>query len=121
MDILGKVTIFTEGHQVGKQGDKDFKAWLGFTTSISHKNEDNTYLNTSLEVRFTGDLNKKAQTLTPDTMYTLNVTKGWLDVRAYTNKQGELNKILYLVISEASIEGKGKKIARKVNDDNLPF
>lgn len=123
MDILGKLIVFTEGHQVGKPEEEGFKAWLGFNTTISHKNEDGTYNNVSMEVRFVGEMNAKAQKLAPDTMYHLNVTKGWLDVRTYTNKAGELKKIVYIAISEATTEGKGKKIKKPqaVNNDNLPF
>ena len=112
-----KITIFTEGHG---EGDK---AFLGFTTTISHKNEDNTYLNYSIEVRFVGDMYAKGQKLAPDFAYKLNVEQGWLDVRAYQDKEGKIQKRLYLAIAKATTEGKGKKInkVKTLDESGLPF
>ena len=117
MNINGKIKIFTKGVNVG---DNKF---LAFTTSISHKEEDDTYLNASLEVRFVGDMYAKAQKLAPDFAYDIGVNEGWLDVLSYQDKEGQLQKKIYVAIKDAQTIGKGKKLAKANNltDKNNPF
>ena len=114
MNVNGKILLFTEGHTIN-QGKKDEKSFLTFTTTISHKNEDDTYINASVEVRFVGDMYEKGQKLAPDSAYTLNVEEGWLDVRTYQDKEGKLKKVIFVNISKAKTEGKPKKLNKVEN------
>ena len=118
MQISGKVILFVE-EKKGKE-NKPFKT---FSTTISNKNADGSYLNKSLEVRFNTE-NIKQESLNQlrsDRCYTLEVEDGWLSVRSYVNEAEEERKVFYLYIDKATIKS-FKEIAKTTNQSNdLPF
>ena len=117
MKISERVILFVEDKK-GKE-NKPFKT---FSTTISSKQADESYLNKSLEVRFNTEnipleaLNK----LKADMCYTLDVEDGWLSVRSYKTAENEERRVLYLYIDKATIKD-SKKIAKPSKSDELPF
>lgn len=118
MQISGKLMLFIEDKK-GKE-NKPFKT---FSTTISNKNADGSYLNKSLEVRFNTE-NIKQESLNQlrsDRCYTLEVEDGWLSVRSYKTENEEERKVFYIYIDKATIKS-FKEIAKTTNQSNdLPF
>ena len=118
MQISGKLLVFVEDKK-GKE-NKPFKT---FSTSISNKNADGSYLNKSLEVRFNTENipQKSLDKMTSDKCYTLEVEDGWLSVRAYKNDQDEERKVFYLYVDKATVK-EAKPVSKKTDSSNdLPF
>ena len=114
MELTGKTYLFVE--KVDYQGGK----FNRYSTTISHKNEDGTYINTSLEVKFTKEF------LTPDKeanlkdteCYEMDIKKSWLDTAVYQDKEGKNKHKIFLKISDAKILSV-KKIDK--SSKGLPF
>ena len=98
MKITGKTTLFVEHHEGAKPFDT-------YSTTVSHKNEDGSYLNANLEVRFTQAFltEEKKKALKPNVAYQLEVKDGWLDVRSFTTKEGAIARVLVLVVNDATM------------------
>lgn len=113
MKITGKTTLFVEHHEGAKPFDT-------YSTTVSHKNEDGSYLNANLEVRFTQAFltEEKRKALKPNVAYQLEVKDGWLDVRSFTTKDGTIARVLMLVVNDATVLS--KKNCNKTKDE-LPF
>lgn len=116
MKISETIRIFVETKKT-KEG-KPFKV---FSTSFSTKNEDGSYINKSMEVRFNKENIPESATskLLESKVYTLNVENAWLGVRAYNNAEGEEVKVFYLYVDKATIK-EAKDINKSKNSD-LPF
>ena len=116
MKISERVQVFVEDKKT-----KDGKPFKSFATSFSTKNEDGTYTNKSMEVRFNREnipeksLNKMLSTK----VYTLEVENGWIGVRSYTNEEVEERRVFYLFIDKASV--KESKDIQKTASNDIPF
>lgn len=117
MLISGKLLVFVEDKK-GKE-NKPFKT---FSTSISNKNLDGSYINKSLEVRFNTENipQEKLNKMTSDKCYTLEVEEGWLSVRAYKNEADEERKVFYIYVDKATVK-EAKPITKKEANSDLPF
>ena len=116
MKISETIRVFVENKQT-KEG-KPFKT---FSTSFSTKNEDGSYINKSMEVRFNKENIPESATakLLETKVYTLDVENAWLGVRSYKNADNEEVKVFYLYIDKATIK-EAKDINKSKNND-LPF
>ena len=116
MKVSELVRVFVEDKKT-----KDGKPWKAFTTSFSSKNEDGTYVNKSMEVRFNRENIPEAKTnkMESTKVYTLEVENAWIGVRSYTNEEGEERKVFYLYIDKASVK-ESKDIEKSGNSD-IPF
>lgn len=118
MNISGKFNIFVED----KKGQENtlFKT---FSTTISSKQQDETYTNKSLEVRFDKEQFPSEVIANFDSryMYELEVQEAWLSVRSYEKDDNEV-RVIYLYIKAAKCKSK-KKIIKpaKVGENDLPF
>lgn len=113
MNITGKINIFVEKMQ-GKEG-----TWNKFTGTISHKNEDGTYINASIRVEFNKS-NFPAHTLEnldENKTYQIEVLEGWLDCKAYMTKEGKQGREIFLRVNKA----KHVKVSDIKKEDNNPF
>lgn len=107
MDVTGKMTLF-----VTKQEGRDGKFNL-YKGTISHKNEDGSRVNSSINVRFSKkfnieDMNKK---LKEDKCYEVEIKKAWLDTRVFTSKDGKEIHDIFIYVDEANFT-KEKKITK---------
>lgn len=115
MQISGKIILFVED----KKG-KENSLFKTFSTSISNKREDGSYINKTLEVRFNEEKITRQQLnqLSSKKCYVLDVTDGWLSVREY-QKEDETRSVIYLFIDEATI--KEAKDIKNPKGNDLPF
>ena len=118
MNISGKFNIFVED----KKGQEN-SLFKTFSTTISTKQQDESYINKSLEVRFDKEQFPPEVIAQMDSryMYELDVQESWLGVRSY-EKDGNDVKVIYLYIKAAKCNSK-KKINKPVNngETDLPF
>ena len=116
MTISGKFNVFVED----KKGQEK-SLFKTFSTTISTKQQDGSYLNKSLEVVLDKEefpAERKAK-FDKNYMYELEVSEAWLGVRSYTKDENEV-RILYLYINKAEVKSK-KKINKSSNPaDDLP-
>lgn len=101
MNINGKITLFVKEVK-GKDG-KSFKTYSG---SIGSKQEDESYVNASIEIKFDKENFpfEKLDKLNPTKAYTLNIEEGWLGARAYQS-DGKDRRVIYIFVKKATIEG----------------
>ena len=113
MNITGKINIFVEKMQ-GKEG-----AWNKFTGTISHKNEDGTYINASIRVEFNKANFAKGvlDNLDENKTYQIEVLEGWLDCKAYMTKEEKQGREIFLRVNKA----KHVKVSDIKKEDNNPF
>lgn len=99
MKITGKTTLFV------KKNTYEGKAFNTYSTTISHKNEDGTYLNCSVEVQFTKTFltPEKEKALVEGTAYQLDIVDAWLDVRSFMTKDGQLARVLVIKVNDATM------------------
>ena len=117
MLVSGKFNVFVED----KKGQEK-SLFKTFSTTISSKQQDGSYLNKSLEVRFDKENFSSEQIAKFDShyMYEIEVSEAWLGVRSYTKDENEV-RILYLFISKAKCLSK-KKINKQSDPANdLPL
>ena len=115
MNISGKINLFVEDKTTSEG-----RAFKVFNATLSHKNEDGSYINASIPVVF-GKENfseEKKSALKSGVAYLLNVTKGFLDVKAYTDKNGDNKRQILLFVQEAKIES-AKKVANKNLENSI--
>lgn len=124
MKISEKVIVFVqtkdrEGKPLKTKEGKPFKK---FSTNFSSKNEDGSYTNKSMEVRFNRDNipEKSTNKMVDSKCYVLNVTNAWIGVRSYKNEDNEERRVFYLWIDEAKVE-EAKEIQQTSKNDDLPF
>lgn len=123
MDIKGKINLFVEVKKL-----KDEKSIKVFTGNIGHKNEDGSYTNASIGIRFSKDNfpYEKLNQLEEKYCYVLDVTKGFLSVRGYVTKEGKAGREIYLEVLEGTILDK-KEITKDASlqhiehNNGLPF
>lgn len=120
MKLTGKFVIFVEDKKVN---DGTIKL---FSTSISKKQDNGSYVNATINVRFgkTNFPNERLAKLEHTKCYTFNVTNAWLDVRAYTTKDGKAGREIFIHIEEAEpVESKEviRKDIRADLPESLPF
>lgn len=122
MNITGKFVIFVKDKETSKGKIKTF------STTISRKEENGSYVNASMEVRFAKEnfpyerLNKMESKYA----YSYDVKEAWLDCRAFETKDGKQAREIFILIKTAKPLEK-KEIVRKDAradlpvEDNLPF
>lgn len=120
MKLTGKFIIFVEDKHV-----KDGVIKV-FSTSVSKKQENGSYVNATIGVRFgkTNFPNERLEKLQMNKCYTFDVTNAWLDVRAYTTKDGKAGREIFIHIEEATpVESKEviHKDIRASLPEDLPF
>lgn len=99
MELTGKTYLFV------KQNDYQGGKFNSYSTTISHKNEDGTYINSSIEVRFTKEFmtpDKEAKMHSSE-CYEMDIKKAWLDTRTYTDKEGKVKHSIYIKVADAKV------------------
>lgn len=114
MELTGKTYLFVKKNEY--QGGK----FNTYSTTISHKNEDGTYTNTSIEVRFTKEFMTpdKEANLKDSECYEMEISKAWLDTRVYPDKEGKNRHTIFIKVAEAKVLSV-KKI--DASSKGLPF
>lgn len=115
MEIKGEIIVFVNSFEY--TNEKGVTMYGNrYNTTISNKQEDGSYLNASLEVKFSNDIIKGEglADYLDGTMLDVDIVDAWLSCRAYTDKEGNDRKAIYLFVNNiASIEEheqeKGKK------------
>ena len=115
MQISGKLILFGEE----KKG-KENTLFKTFSTTISNKQEDGSYVNKTLEVKFNEEKITRQQLnqLSVKKCYVLEVSNAWLSVRSYVKDEAK-KTTLYLFIDEATI--KESKDIKNPKGNDLPF
>ena len=116
MKISERVQVFVEEAKT-----KEGKPFKKFRTSFSTKNEDGTYTNKSMEVRFNRENIPEAKTnkMLSTKVYTLEVENGWIGVRSYKNEENEERRVFYLYIDKANV--KEAKDIQAASSNDIPF
>lgn len=124
MNINGKITLFVKRIEknVGQPNYKGFNVYSG---SIGSKQEDESYVNASIEIKFDKENFpfEKLDKLNPTKAYTLNIEEGWLGARAYQS-DGKDRRVIYIFVKKAIFESAVviKKVDKMATDSNdLPF
>ena len=124
MKISEKVLVFvTTKDREGKPlKTKDGKPFKKFSTNFSSKNEDGSYTNKSMEVRFNREnIPEKATNKMVETKcYELDVKNAWIGVRSYKTEDDEERRVFYLWIDEANVK-EAKDINQTSKNNDLPF
>ena len=120
MNITGRITVFVEDKKTDKGMIKVF------STSVGRKNEDGSYTNASIGVRFTKDNfpNERLNKLAANKCYVFDLVEAWLDCRAYEKKDGKSGREIFISIKDAKpVESREivRKDLRAELPENLPF
>ena len=117
MKVSERLVVFVKD-QKGKE-NKPFKS---FSTTISSKKDDGSYINISFEVRFnTENIPQSAlDKMVSSKCYVLEVEDGWLGAREYINKEGEPRRVPYIYVDKATVK-ESKPVAKPTSNDDLPF
>lgn len=123
MDISGIINLFVKNY-TGKDG-KSFKLFSG---SLGKKNEDGTYSNARVGVRFSKKFGKSdaLDKLEENRVYKMDVTDGFLSFDTYEENDKQQTRFV-IVVDAATLEssspikssGKGGKKAAVAQE--LPF
>lgn len=116
MEIKGKINLFANQHK-----RPDGSVYSTFSTSVGGKDKDGNYVNYSLDAKFDSKEFPEAKLakLTPDNYYVVEVESGFLSVRTWADKSGEVRKAPCVVIQKAKILE--KKPAKTTSAEDLPF
>ena len=117
MELKGKINLFINAHKRA-----DGTTFNTYSCSIGGKNQDGTYTNLSLEVKFDGKefTEEKLAKLSPDNYYVIEVQSGFLSVRTWADKSGEVRKAPCVVILKGKVLEKKEAKPAPVSED-LPF
>ena len=115
MNINGQTKLFIKEMKSGKGGT--FKK---FTSNISSKQEDGTYVNLPVDIVFNKEKYPEAtlNKLDPKYNYDLDITNGYLYVRQYESK-GSINKVLCVYVNECTINNPKETKAKANKKDSL--
>lgn len=111
MDVKGKILVFVKQKEVEVEGKKELRNF--YSGTISHKKEDDTRINTSINLRFNKDKFSEKSMLSlfkEGYCYELEITKGWLDTRVYTANDGKERHEIFIFVADGNFT-KGKKCA----------
>ena len=110
MNVTGKTTLFVE----------DRKGYNFIVASVSHKNQDGTYINTSIDLRFnkTKFPKENLAKLEKGKAYSFEITDGWLDCEAY-EVEGKSKRNLFIFVNDGKLLD-SKDVKQKAKN-NLPF
>lgn len=107
MNITGNFTMFVKElvYHSNKPSSKVF------TTTISRKLEDGSYINKSIDMVFSSKIITDAvrATLIESNIYSVDVDKGFLSIDAYKDDKEQLIKKVIIVVQEAKITLKSNK------------
>ena len=112
MDVKGKILVFVNQKEIELEGKKELRNF--YSGTISHKKEDDTRINTSINLRFNKDKFSEKSMLAmfkEGYCYELEITKGWLDTRVYTANDGKERHEIFIFVSDGNFT-KGKKCAK---------
>ena len=117
MKVSERLVLFVQDKK-GKE-NRPFKI---FSTTISSKREDGSYINKTMEVRFNTENipQEKLNKLSQDKCYTLEVEEGWLGVREYKTENEDMRKVFYIFVDKASVKD-SKPIQKTQENSDLPF
>lgn len=96
MQISGTIKVWKNVHEVRKGVNKTY-----FNTSIGNKQEDGSYINKNLNVRFKKD--SKADTLIENGT-DIDIKNAWLSVY----EKSDTDKVIYLFVSDFEIVKEAK-------------
>ena len=118
MEIKGKINLFINEHKRA-----DGSQFATYSCSLGGKTTEGAYINMPLEVKFDGKEFPEATLakLTPDHYYVVDVLAGFLSVRTYTNKNGELVKAPYIVVQKAKVLDRKPVAVKTSSSEDLPF
>lgn len=123
MELKGKITIFPELKE--RKNDKgESESFIVCRGTISSKNENGTYVNKSVNVKFAGSNfpKDKVNKLSPEKCYKLEIEEGFLSVAEVNSSQG-IRKDLEIVVLKGKLSDP-KIVVRpdpKANSEDLPF
>lgn len=115
MNITGQLKLFVQERQSSKGGS--FKK---FSSNISSKQTDGTYVNMPVDIIFNKDKYPEATTSKLDTKfcYDLDITNGFLIVREYEGKSGKV-QVLVIYVNECTIDNPKELKAKKSSKKSL--
>lgn len=98
MQVIGTIRLFVE-NKTTKEG-KEFKV---FSTTISHKNEDNTFTNARMRVALDKERFTQAslEKLKEGVAYEVELKNAWLDTHAFQRENGTNGREITLYIKDA--------------------
>ncbi|MBR2557477.1 MAG: hypothetical protein IKE95_03760 [Methanobrevibacter sp.] len=113
MNITGKTRLFLQKRQ-GSKGE-----FIKFTTNISTKQKDGSYVNMSCDVIFDKEKYPEAtlNKLKTDCNYNLEIASGTLMVREFEGKNGT-QQVLVIYVTDCTINDE-KKTNHKKSKDSL--
>lgn len=123
MNLNGKITLFVEKSTIKVEGND--KEIVKLSTTISHKQDDGSYLNKKVDV----NLSKKkfpdeaVAKLDANECYTMEVYDGFLSVRSWKDRHQQDRREVVIVVNDGKLTGH-KKVEKKVievADSDLPF
>ena len=115
MNVTGNILLFPE-----RKTDKQGKAFIACSTSVSRKNADGNPIYKSMDVIFdkANFPDEKIAKLDPAFYYLFEVKNGWITVATYTTKNGEAATKFVLFIREGKpVEKKLKSEPTKKDED----
>lgn len=115
MDVTGQATIFRNEHD-GANG-----TWYTYSTGVSNKRQDGSYVNAYLDVRFRKNVVVENRTR-------IDIKKGFLTVREF-EFNGEKRKKIELMVMEFEVIESDEVYADEytpngfsaLSDDDVPF
>ena len=122
MDLRGKALMFVE-----RKTRKDGKQFTACTFSIGSKEADGTYVNKSIDVRFSKEKfsDEKLAKLDPEKYYEVDLVDAFLMPVAYVNRNGEKNTKFVAFVNALNIieahQREKKPAETKPVTDGLPW
>lgn len=109
MQVSGETMIFRNEND-GKNGK-----WYSYRAGISSKEMDGTWTNDSIEAKF-----RKEVVLEPKTR--INIKEGYLKTRKYVDKNGQEQKVKYILVLEFEVLEQGNTTGfSRLSDNDIPF
>lgn len=112
MKISGRLPVFATIN----------KGYKFFTGSIDRKENDDTFLSFSIDVRFAKKSfsNEWINAFMVDRMYMMNIQEAFLSVDSYKDKEGNDKRKLVIVVMKADII-ESKPVEHKKELPDIPF
>lgn len=107
MNISGEATIFRNEHE-GKNG-----AWYSYSTGVSSKRQDGSYINAYLPVRF-------RKNVVVENKSKIDIKEAFLTAREYTSN-GQERKIIELMVLEFDMVDAEPTGFSALTEEDVPF
>lgn len=114
MQINGQTTIFRNDHESANG------TWYTYSTGVSSKKQDGTYVNAYLPVKF-------RKGIVVDNKTKIDIKNGFLTAKEYTASGGDVRKVVEMMVLEFDIVdgGAGHSGASEnytaMTQDDIPF